>query len=126
MISKIDKNEIRKARHERMRFYISGTAEKPRLNVYRSLNNIYAQIIDDTANDGNGNTLVSASTLDKEIAAKIGEMNKTDASKLVGKVLAERALEKGIKQVVFDRGGYLYTGRVAALADGAREAGLQI
>lgn len=126
MISKIDKNEVRKARHERMRFYISGTAEKPRLNVYRSLNNIYAQIIDDTANNGNGNTLVSASTLDKEVAAKIGEMNKTDASKLVGKVLAERALEKGIKQVVFDRGGYLYTGRVAALADGAREAGLQI
>lgn len=126
MISKIDKNEIRKARHERMRYYIAGTAEKPRLNVYRSLNNIYAQVIDDTANNGNGNTLVSASTLDKEIAAKIGEMSKTEASKLVGKVLAERALEKGIKQVVFDRGGYLYTGRVAAVADGAREAGLQI
>ena len=126
MISKIDKNEIRKARHERMRYYIAGTAEKPRLNVYRSLNNIYAQVIDDTANNGNGNTLVSASTLDKEIAAQIGEMSKTEASKLVGKVLAERALEKGIKQVVFDRGGYLYTGRVAAVADGAREAGLQI
>lgn len=126
MISKIDKNEIRKARHERMRYYIAGTAEKPRLNVYRSLNNIYAQVIDDTANNGNGNTLVSASTLDKEIAAQIGEMSKTEASKLVGKVLAERALEKGIKQVVFDRGGYRYMGRVAAVADGAREAGLQI
>ncbi len=126
MISKIDKNEIRKARHERMRFYIAGTAEKPRLNVYRSLNNIYAQIIDDSANNGNGNTLVSASTLDKEIAAQIGEMNKTEAGKVVGKVLAERALAKGIKAVVFDRGGYLYTGRVAAVAEGAREAGLQI
>ena len=126
MISKIDKNEIRKARHERMRYYIAGTAEKPRLNVYRSLNNIYAQVIDDTANNGNGNTLVSASTLDKEIAAQIGEMSKTEASKLVGKVLAERALEKGIKQVVFDRGGYRYMGRVAAVADGAREAGVQI
>ena len=125
MISKIDKNEIRKARHERMRYYIAGTAEKPRLNVYRSLNNIYAQVIDDTANNGNGNTLVSASTLDKEIAAQIGEMSKTEASKLVGKVLAERALEKGIKQVVFDRGGYRYMGRVAAVADGAREAGLK-
>ena len=126
MISKIDKNEIRKARHERMRFYIAGTAEKPRLNVYRSLNNIYAQIIDDSANNGNGNTLVSASTLDKEIAAQIGEMNKTEAGKVVGKVLAERALAKGIKAVVFDRGGYLYTGRVAAVADGAREAGLEL
>ena len=108
MISKIDKNEKRKARHDRMRYYIAGTAEKPRLNVYRSLNNIYAQIIDDTANNGNGHTLVSASTLDKEIAAQIG------------------ALAKGIKKVVFDRGGYLYTGRVAAVADGAREAGLEI
>ena len=126
MISKIDKNEVRKARHDRMRFYISGTAEKPRLNVYRSLNNIYAQIIDDTANNGQGATLVSASTLDKEIAAKIGEMSKTEASKVVGKVLAERALAKGIQEVVFDRGGYLYTGRVAAVADGAREAGLKI
>lgn len=126
MISKIDKNEKRKARHDRMRYYISGTAEKPRLNVYRSLNNIYAQIIDDTANDGNGHTLVSASTLDKEIAAQIADMNKTQASKLVGKVLAERAAEKGIKKVVFDRGGYLYMGRVAAVADGAREAGLEI
>ncbi len=126
MITKIDKNEIRKARHVRMRYYISGTAEKPRLNVYRSLNNIYAQIIDDTANDGNGNTLVSASTLDKEVAAQIADMNKTEASKVVGKVIAERALAKGIKKVVFDRGGYLYTGRVAAVADGAREAGLEI
>ena len=109
-----------------MRYYISGNAEKHSLNVYKSMNNKYAQIIDDTANDGNGHTLVSASTLDKEIAAQIADMNKTQASKLVGKVLAERAAEKGIKKVVFDRGGYLYTGRVAAVADGAREAGLEI
>ena len=126
MISKIDKNEVRKARHDRMRFYIAGTAEKPRLNVYRSLNNIYAQIIDDSANDGQGATLVSASTKDKEIAAQIADMTKVEASKVVGKVLAERAKEKGIEEVVFDRGGYLYTGRVAAVADGAREAGLRI
>ena len=126
MISKIDKNEVRKARHDRMRYYLTGTAEKPRLNVYRSLNNIYAQIIDDTANNGQGATLVSASTLEKDVAAKIGEMTKTEASKLVGKVIAERAIAKGITEVVFDRGGYLYTGRVAAVADGAREAGLKI
>ncbi len=125
MISKVNKNEIRKARHDRMRFYIKGTATHPRLNVYRSLNHIYAQIIDDSANDGNGNTLVSASTVEKEIAAQIKDMSKSEASKFVGKVLAERAKEKGIEAVVFDRGGYLYTGRIAALADGAREAGLK-
>ena len=124
MISKINKNEVRKARHDRMRFRINGTAEQPRLNVYRSLNHIYAQIIDDTANNGNGATLVSASTVEKEIAAKVAEMNKTDAAKEVGKIIAERAKEKGISAVVFDRGGSLYTGRVAALADGAREGGL--
>lgn len=125
MISKVNKNEIRKARHDRMRFYINGTATHPRLNVYRSLNHIYAQIIDDSANNGNGNTLVSASTVEKEIAAQIKDMSKREASKFVGKVLAERAKEKGIEAVVFDRGGYLYTGRIAALADGAREAGLK-
>ncbi len=125
MISKVNKNEIRKARHDRMRFYINGTATHPRLNVYRSLNHIYAQIIDDSANNGNGNTLVSASTVEKEIAAQIKDMSKSEASKFVGKVLAERAKEKGIEAVVFDRGGYLYTGRIAALADGAREAGLK-
>ncbi|MCI5790394.1 MAG: 50S ribosomal protein L18 [Clostridiales bacterium] len=125
MISKVNKNEIRKARHDRMRFYINGTATHPRLNVYRSLNHIYAQIIDDSANNGSGNTLVSASTVEKEIAAQIKDMSKSEASKFVGKVLAERAKEKGIEAVVFDRGGYLYTGRIAALADGAREAGLK-
>ena len=125
MISKVNKNEIRKARHDRMRFYINGTATHPRLNVYRSLNHIYAQIIDDSANNGSGNTLVSASTVEKEIAAQIKDMSKSEASKFVGKVLAERAKEKGIEAVVFDRGGYLYTGLIAALADGAREAGLK-
>lgn len=121
MISKIDKNEIRKERHDRMRFSLMGTSEKPRLNVYRSLGHIYAQIIDDTK----GVTLVSASTLDKEITGKIAEMNKVSASKEVGKLIAERALASGIKTVIYDRGGYKYTGRVAALADGAREAGLE-
>lgn len=121
MINKIDKNDIRKARHDRMRFKISGTAETPRLNVYRSLNHIYAQIID----DGKGITLISASTGEKEVAAKIAEMNKVAASKEVGKLVAERAIAAGIKSVVYDRGGYKYTGRVAALADGAREAGLE-
>ena len=124
MISKINKNEIRKARHDRMRHYLNGTAEKPRLNVYRSLNHIYAQIIDDEANNGNGATLVAASTVEKEIMAKGKDMTKSEAGKEVGKILAERAKAKGISKVVFDRGGYLYTGRVAALADGAREGGL--
>ena len=124
MVGKNDKNKVRKARHDRIRFYIKGTAEKPRLNVYRSLNHIYAQVIDDTANNGEGATIAAASTVEKEIAAKIAEMTKTDAAKEVGKIVAERALEKGVKAVVFDRGGYLYTGRVAAVADGAREAGL--
>ena len=125
MISKINKNEVRKARHDRMRFKINGTATHPRLNVYRSLNHIYAQIIDDTANDGNGATLVAASTVEKEIMAKVKDMTKTEAGKEVGKIIAERAKAKGITTVVFDRGGYLYTGRVAALAEGAREGGLE-
>ncbi len=125
MVGKIDKNQVRKARHDRIRFRIKGTTERPRLNVYRSLNHIYAQIIDDSANNGVGVTLVAASTVEKEIAAKVAEMTKTEAAKEIGKILAERAIEKGIDTVVFDRGGYLYTGRVAAIADGAREAGLK-
>lgn len=124
MVGKNDKNKVRKARHDRIRFYIKGTAEKPRLNVYRSLNHIYAQVIDDSANNGEGITLAAASTVEKEIAAKIAEMTKTEAAKEVGKIVAQRAMEKGVKAVVFDRGGYLYTGRIAAVADGAREAGL--
>ena len=120
MVGKNDKNKVRKARHDRIRFYIKGTAEKPRLNVYRSTANIYAQIIDDTV----GSTLVSASTLDKAIKAECEYGGNVEAAKLVGKLVAERALEKGIKEVVFDRGGYPYHGRVQALADAAREAGL--
>lgn len=118
MIKKPNSNVARLRRHERVRKNISGTAEKPRLNVFRSLNNIYAQIIDDTK----GITLVSASSLDKSFDGYGGNI---EAAKKVGKMVAERALEKGIKTVVFDRGGYIYHGRVAALADGAREAGLE-
>ena len=116
MIHNIDKNAMRLKRHVRVRGKISGTSECPRLNVFRSNANIYAQIIDDT----NGVTLVSASTLEKDFEGATG--NK-EAAKKVGTVLAERAKAKGIEQVVFDRGGYIYHGRVAALADGAREAG---
>lgn len=120
MIKKIDKNQERLRRHTRVRKKISGTAETPRLSVYRSLNHIYAQVIDDVK----GVTLCSASTMEKEVKGEIKDMTKTDAAKLVGKKVAERALSKGVKAVVFDRGGYLYTGRVQAVADGAREAGL--
>lgn len=120
MYSKIDKNAVRKVRHHRQRRDLNGTEERPRLNVYRSTNHIYAQVIDDTT----GNTLVAASTLDAELKAQLDDKTKTEASKLVGKLVGQRALEKGVKKVVFDRGGYLYTGRVAALAQGAREAGL--
>jgi large subunit ribosomal protein L18 len=120
MISKIDKNEERLRRHTRVRKKISGTAETPRFNVYRSLNHIYVQVIDDVK----GVTLCSASTMEKEVKEAIKDMSKTEAAKVVGKKAAERALEKGVKTVVFDRGGYLYTGRVQAVADGAREAGL--
>ena len=118
MISKIDKNSVRKARHFRTRRYISGTQERPRLNVYRSLNNIYVQIIDDVA----GNTIASASTLDAEVKAQLAGKTKKEAANIVGEVAGRRALEKGVKEVVFDRGGYLYTGRVAQVAEGARDA----
>lgn len=120
MIKKIDKNEERLRRHTRVRKKVSGTAETPRLSVYRSLNHIYAQVIDDTK----GVTLCSASTMEKDVKAKIADMSKTDAAKEVGKAVAEKAKKLGIESVVFDRGGYLYTGRVQAVADGAREAGL--
>ena len=120
MFNKRDRNEVRKIRHERVRKKISGTPTCPRLCVYRSNAHIYAQVIDDVA----GNTLAAASTVEKEIASQISEMDKKGASKLVGKTVAERALAKGIKEVVFDRGGYIYTGRVAQLAEGAREGGL--
>jgi large subunit ribosomal protein L18 len=108
-------------RHRRVRARISGTSERPRLNVFRSLGNIYAQVIDDVA----GHTLASASTLDRELSASVAGKSKTEAAKLVGDLVARRAQAAGIKQVVFDRGGYQYHGRVKALADGAREAGLE-
>ena len=120
MVTRIDKNAIRVKRHYRQRRHTIGTPARPRLNVYRSTNHIYAQIIDDEV----GNTLVAASTLDAEIRGELSEKTKTEAASLVGELIGKRALEKGVKQVVFDRGGYLYTGRVAALADGARKAGL--
>ena len=120
MFHKTDRNHTRKGRHLRVRKKISGTPEVPRLCVYRSLNHIYAQVVDDSR----GCTLVSASTLDPAIRGQLGELDKKGASKLVGKVVAERAVQAGIKRVVFDRGGYVYTGRVAEVAAGAREAGL--
>ena len=120
MFSKVDKNAVRLKRHYRQRRDINGTAERPRLNVYRSTSNIYAQVIDDTL----GNTLVAASTLDAEIKVNLAGKSKVEQAALVGELVGRRAMEKGVKKVVFDRGGYLYTGRVAALADGARKAGL--
>ena len=121
MINKKDRNKIRKVRHERIRNKISGTANRPRMNVYRSLNNIYVQFIDDVA----GNTLCSASTMDAELKGKLAEATKVEAAKMVGELAAKRASAKGISEVVFDRGGYLYTGRVAQVAEGARAAGLK-
>ena len=121
MISKVDKNSVRKKRHDRTRRHILGTAERPRLNVYRSLNHIYAQVIDDEV----GHTLAAASTLDAEVKAQLEGKNKKEAANLVGEIVARRALAKGIEEVVFDRGGYLYTGRVAEVAEGARKAGLE-
>ena len=118
MVRKINKNAMRLKRHVRVRGKISGTPECPRLNVFRSNANIYAQIIDDV----NGMTLVAANTLEKDFEGATGNI---EAAKKVGAILAERAKAKGIEQVVFDRGGYIYHGRVAALAEGAREGGLQ-
>ena len=120
MINKVNKNEIRKRKHLRVRKKISGTAECPRLCVFRSNTNIYAQIIDDS----NGTTLVSASSLDKDVKASVANGGNIEAAAAVGKLVAERAQAKEITEVVFDRGGYIYHGRVAALADAAREAGL--
>lgn len=121
MLKQINRNEKRKKRHMRARQKLTGTPERPRLNVYRSLDHIYAQVIDDTV----GNTIVSASTLDKELKDKLDKTSNKEAAKLVGELVAKRAQEKGINEVVFDRGGYIYHGRVQKLAEGAREAGLQ-
>ena len=120
MFNKRDRNEVRKIRHERVRKKISGTPERPRLCVFRSNKHIYAQVIDDVA----GNTLAAASTVEKDIASQLNDVDKKGEAKLVGKIVAERAVKAGITEVVFDRGGYIYTGRVAELAAGAREGGL--
>ncbi|MGI6349982.1 MAG: 50S ribosomal protein L18 [Eubacteriaceae bacterium] len=120
MIKKLEKNKERRKRHYRVRNKINGTPQRPRLNVFRSNKHIYAQIIDDISRM----TLVAASTAEKEIADQIAGATKKEAAKAVGKAVAQKALEKGIETVVFDRSGYVYHGRVKELADGAREAGL--
>ncbi|MCR5390950.1 MAG: 50S ribosomal protein L18 [Lachnospiraceae bacterium] len=121
MVSKKSRQEIRVKKHDRLRNRFSGTAERPRLSVFRSNKNMYAQVIDDAA----GKTLVAASTVEKDVKAELSKTNDTEAAAYVGKLVAKRALDAGIKEVVFDRGGYLYHGKVKALADAAREAGLE-
>ena len=115
------RSEARLRRHARVRKNVQGTAQRPRLNVFRSLSEIYAQVIDDHI----GNTIASASTIDEELRSRIKGLKKSEQAKLVGKAVAERALARGVKAVVFDRGGFKYTGRVKALAEGAREGGLE-
>ncbi len=121
MVSKKSRQEVRAKKHRRMRNRLSGTTERPRLSVFRSNNHMYAQIIDDTV----GKTLVSASTLEKEVKSGLEKTNNVDAAAYLGTVIGKRAIEKGITMVVFDRGGFIYQGKVAALADAAREAGLK-
>jgi large subunit ribosomal protein L18 len=120
MVKKESRSEIRAKKHRRVRNNLAGTAERPRLAVFRSNNHMYAQIIDDTV----GNTLVSASTLDKDVKDAVEKTNNVDAAATVGTVIAKKALDKGITTVVFDRGGFIYQGKIKALADAAREAGL--
>ena len=121
MVKKESRQEVRVKKHNRIRNRFRGTAERPRLSVFRSNNHMYAQIIDDTV----GNTLVSACTLEKDVKAELEKTNNVDAAAYLGTVIAKRAIEKGIKTVVFDRGGFIYQGKIAALADAAREAGLE-
>ena len=121
MIKKFDKNVIRKKRHYRIRKNITGTQEKPRFNVYRSANHIYVQVIDDVS----AKTICSASTTEKDIAAATSDMTRQDAAYYVGEQAAKRAMDKGVKLAAFDRGGYLYTGRIQKVAEGARAAGLK-
>lgn len=121
MVSKESRKEVRVKKHMRIRNRFSGTAERPRLAVFRSNNHMYAQIIDDTV----GNTLVAASTLEKEVKEQLEKTNNVDAAAYLGTVIAKRAIEKGIDTVVFDRGGFIYQGKIEALADAAREAGLK-
>lgn len=121
MVSKENRAEVRRAKHRRIRNRFTGTAERPRLAVFRSNNHMYAQVIDDVAQ----NTLVAASTLEKEVKAELEKTDNVEAAAYVGTLIAKRALEKGITTVVFDRGGYIYHGKIQALADAAREAGLE-
>lgn len=121
MFKKINKNEVRKAKHTRIRYTLSGTADMPRLNVYRSINEISAQLI----NDKEGKTLCAASTQEKALEKELAGKTKVEQAAEIGKVIGERAKKLGIKKVVFDRSGYAYTGRVKSLADGARSAGLE-
>ena len=121
MVNKESRSEVRIKKHMRVRNHLDGTADRPRLAVFRSNNHMYAQIIDDSV----GNTIVAASTVEKSIKEALEQTDNVDAAAYVGKVVAERALEKGIKTVVFDRGGFIYQGKVQALADAAREAGLE-
>ena len=121
MVSKKSRSEVRENKHRKLRNRFSGTAERPRLAVFRSNNHMYAQIIDDTV----GNTLVSASTLQKDVKAELEKTNNVEAAAYLGTVIAKKALEKGITTVVFDRGGFIYHGKIKALADAAREAGLE-
>lgn len=121
MVSKKSRTEVRVKKHKKLRNRFEGTAQKPRLAVFRSNNHMYAQIIDDTV----GHTLVSASTLQKDVKAELEKTNNVEAAAKLGQIIAKRALEKGITTVVFDRGGFIYQGKIKALADAAREAGLQ-
>ena len=122
MVSKVSRAKVRAKKHRRLRNHLSGTTATPRLAVFRSNNHMYAQIIDDTV----GKTLVSASTTQKEVKAELEKTNNVDAAAYLGTVIGKRAVEAGIKEVVFDRGGFIYHGKIKALADGAREAGLEV
>jgi len=121
MLKRRDRNEARQRRHARIRRAVRGTPDRPRLSVFRSLAQIYVQVVDDSA----GRTLAAASSIDPEVRAQADAVTKAEAGKIVGKLIARRAQERGVRQVVFDRGGYLYHGRVKAVADGAREGGLK-
>ncbi len=121
MVSKKSRTAVRENKHKRIRHHLAGTSERPRLSVFRSNNHMYAQIIDDTV----GNTLVAASTLDKDVKAELEKTNNVEAAAHLGTVIAKKALDKGINTVVFDRGGFIYQGKVKALAEAAREAGLE-
>ena len=121
MISKVSRAEVRSEKHRRLRRYLNGTAERPRMSVFRSNNHMYVQLIDDV----NGRTLLAASTLDKDVKAELEKTNNKEAAAYLGTVIGKKAVEAGIKAVVFDRGGFIYHGKIQALADAAREAGLE-